>query len=95
VDRADALEWASRARRSRVELVDALRSGAIDLDGALDRAASDDLVGRIHVVRAVESLPGWGKVASRRALAELGVDETMRLADVDRVALVKRFEVAP
>jgi hypothetical protein len=95
VDRADALEWASRARLSRDELVDALRTGAVDLDGALDRAASDDLVGRIHVVSAVESLPGWGKVASRRALAELGIEETTRLTEVDRVALVKRFEVAP
>jgi hypothetical protein len=76
-------------------VVDALRSGAIDLDRVLDRAASDDLVGRIHVVRAVEALPGWGKVASRRALADLGVDETTRLADVDRAAIVTRFEHAP
>jgi hypothetical protein len=95
MDRADALDWASRARGSRDDLVDALRTGAIDLDRVLDRAASDDLVGRIHVVRAVEALPGWGKVASRRALADLGVDETTRLADVDRDAIVKRFEHAP
>jgi hypothetical protein len=95
VDRTAALEWASRARRSRDDLLDALRSGAVDLVGALDRAASDDLVGRIHVVCAVETLPGWGKVASRRALADVGIDETTRLADVDRAALVRRFEVAP
>jgi hypothetical protein len=95
VDRAEALDWASRVRRSRDELVDSLRSGAVDLDGALERAASDDLVGRIHVGRAAEALPGWGKVSSRRALAELGVDETTWLADVDRVALVARFEVTP
>ncbi len=72
-----------------------MRSGTVDLEGALDRASSDDLVGRIHVVRAVEALPGWGKVASRRALAELDVDETTCLADVDRASLVARFEATP
>jgi hypothetical protein len=95
MDRAGALDWASRARRSRDDLVESLRSGAVDLDSALDRAATDQLVGRIHVVRAVEALPGWGKVASRRALRDLGVGETTWLADVDRASLVTRFEVAP
>jgi hypothetical protein len=95
MDRADALDWASRARRSRDELVDSVRAGEVDLEGAMERAASDDLVGRVHVVSVVEVLPGWGKVASRRALADLGLDETARLADVDRAALVARFEGAP
>jgi hypothetical protein len=95
MDRATALDWAARARRTRHDVVESVRSGSADLATTMAAAATDDLVGRIHVVSVVEAVPGWGKVVARRALADLGIAETTPLRDVDADALVERFGVAP
>ncbi len=87
----EALVWASEARRSRAELLDDLTSGRVTLSGAFDRAGADDHIGTMRVLSVLEAVPGASKVATRRALADLGVDERAPLASLEAAVLVERF----
>jgi hypothetical protein len=90
--RAAALAWAADDVAVRGEVLEALRDGRTDLAGVLARAATDEHVGRIRVLKVVEAVPGMGKVACRRLLAGLGVDETTPLTEIDAPALVEAVE---
>ena len=92
--RAAALAWAAKDVAVRGEVLEELRDGRTDLAGVLARAATDEHVGRIRVLKVVESVPGMGKVAGRRLLAGLGVAETTPLTDIDAPALVEAIEGA-
>jgi hypothetical protein len=91
----EALAWAADARATRDDVVDGLASGDLDLGTVLERAGRDPLVGRIHAVTVLESLPGWGKVACRRALAGAGIDETDPIGGLDAALLLELFGTAP
>ncbi len=76
--RRDALAWAAAFRDRRQELRAQLSAGATTLGEVLDRAdRTDD--GALKLLFVLESLPGAGKVSTRRRLAELGLDETTPL----------------
>lgn len=62
-------------RESRAALFDAVGRGEIDLEGLAGVAAADPAVADCRILPVVESLPGVGKVAARRALADVGIDE--------------------
>lgn len=78
-----ALEWARRAREVRHSLRDELAEGRTTLEGVLERAGHDELVGAVRLGWALESLPGARKVDTRRRLAALGLDGAMPLAGLD------------
>jgi signal recognition particle GTPase len=77
--RKAALEKATQARRERAELKDHLKSGRVSLRDLLDRADSDETVGKMKVLSVLESLPGTGKVKARRLMEQVGISETRRL----------------
>jgi hypothetical protein len=77
--RKAALEKAAAARRQRAELKEKLKMGSVSLAELLDRAGSDELVGRMKVISVLESLPGVGKVKARRLMEQVGISETRRL----------------
>lgn len=77
--RKQALAKAAAVRRQRAELKDRLKIGDMSLSEALDKAATDDIVGGTKVLAVLESLPRVGKVTARRLMAELEISETRRL----------------
>jgi hypothetical protein len=79
---ARALAWAEHARSVRADLVEDLAAGRAVLADVVARR-DEDLVGRIKLLVVLEALPGAGKVATRRRLAELGVDQDAPLATLD------------
>jgi hypothetical protein len=94
VDRDAALAWAATEVAVRGEVLEALRAGRTTLADVLVRAAHVEHIGRIRVLKAVEAVPGMGKVVCRRLLVALGIDETTPLAAVDATALVPAVEQA-
>lgn len=99
--RRDALAWAAAFRDRRSELRSQLADGSTTLGEVLERAErSDD--GALKLLFVLESLPGAGKVSTRRRLAELGLDETTplrRLTPEERRSVLGAFpldgDVAP
>ncbi len=92
--RQAALAKAAEARRARAELKEKLKMGSITLAELLAQAESSDIVGKMKVVAALESLPGVGKVKARRTMEEIGISETRRvrgLGDQQRASLLKAF----
>jgi ribosomal protein S13 len=60
-------------------LKEKLKMGQITLASLLERASTDELVGKMKVISVLESLPGIGKVKARKLMDEIGVAETRRL----------------
>lgn len=75
-----AAEWAERARKARLDLREALRSGDLSLDQVIETSRTEDLIGRVKLLWVLESLPGAGKVATRRRLDALGMDGSWPLS---------------
>jgi hypothetical protein len=93
--RQAALEKAAAVRRARAELKDHLKSGRVTLKELLGKADSDEIVGKMKVLSALEALPGTGKVKARRLMEQVGISETRRLQGLgakQRVALLEAAE---
>lgn len=92
--REQALAKAAEARRARAELKEKLKMGSITLRELLDKAESDDHVGKMKVLAVIEALPGVGKVKARRTMDEIGIADTRRvrgLGEQQRKALLEAF----
>ena len=57
------------------------------IEGLLAEQTRDGGSGTIKVVALAQVVPGVGKVRSRRAMAELGVDEDARWGEIDEDVL--------
>ena len=92
--RAAALEKAAEIRRARAELKEQLKSGKTTLTLVLDRAETDDVVGKLRVSALLQSMPGIGKVKAMQIMERLKIAETRRLrglGDQQRKALLAEF----
>ncbi len=78
--RAAALEKAAASRKARAELREELKSGKVTLVEVLDKAQTDELVGKTKVLYLLESLPKVGKVKARDIAESVGIAETRRVA---------------
>jgi hypothetical protein len=63
-ERRAALEKAATARKVRAQVKEELKTSALTLPELFDRAASDDILGKLKVVSMLESMPNTGKVAA-------------------------------
>jgi hypothetical protein len=90
--RQAALEKAAAARRLRAELKEKLKMGSITLKELLEQGDADEVVGKMKVLAALESLPGLGKVKARRLMDEIGISETRRLQGLGEQQRKKLFE---
>jgi Spy/CpxP family protein refolding chaperone len=77
--RTAALAKAAIARKARAEVKDHLKSGRVTLKELVAKAPSDEIVGKMKVLAALESLPGTGKVKARKLMEQVGISETRRL----------------
>jgi len=92
--RAAALARAGEARRIRAEIKQLLKTGSLNFTDVLERAEQDDLVAGTKVQAIVVSMPGMGKVSTKRLLEEYGIadNRTLRgLGKIQRAKLLERF----
>ena len=82
--RTAALAKAAEARRARAAIKERLKMGAITLSEVFERAADDDIVGKMKMLAVLESLPGVGKVKARRTMEEIEISETRRIRGVGK-----------
>lgn len=95
--RRAALDKAGQARRQRAEVKEKLKAGTISLEDLIDRSSRDEVLGKLKVLAALESLPGVGKVRARRLMDELAIAENRRLKGLgthQRRALLDRFTIS-
>ncbi|MCL2535230.1 MAG: integration host factor [Nocardiaceae bacterium] len=78
--RAAALEKAAASRKARSELREGLKSGKLTLVEVLDKAETDELVGKTKVLYLLESLPKVGKIKARDIAESVGIAETRRVS---------------
>ncbi|GAA4484063.1 integration host factor, actinobacterial type [Rhodococcus olei] len=78
--RAAALEKAAASRKARSALREELKSGKVSLVDVLDKADTDELVGKTKVLYLLESLPKVGKVKARELAESVGIAETRRVS---------------
>ena len=77
--REAALQKAAEARKAFAVTKEKLKMGSLTLGEALDRADSEDAIGRLKVVTFLESLPGVGKVKARQTMERIGIAENRRV----------------
>jgi len=78
MSRRAVLDAAEDVRRRRAEVVTDLEGGRMTMGEAFELADRDELVARIKLLALLQSVPGVGKVGSRRMLASLGIPESTR-----------------
>ena len=76
--RKQALEKAAEARRKRADVKAQLKKGDLTLAQLLSKE-DDDTVGKMNIASVLESLPGVGKVGSRKIMERLEISDTRRV----------------
>jgi hypothetical protein len=92
--RAAALAKAAEVRKARAELKEQLKTGQVTLAELLNRAESDDVVGKLKVATVLQSLPGLGKVKALQTMEKLKIADSRRLrglGEQQRKALLNEF----
>lgn len=92
--RAAALAKAAEIRKARAALKEQLKKGDVTLADLLDRAESDDVVGKLKVSVVLQALPGIGKVKATQTMEKLKIAESRRLrglGEQQRKALLGEF----
>ena len=92
--RKAALAKAAEARKARATMKENLKRGKITLKEVLDKAGSDEIVGKTKVSALLEAMPKVGKVKAREIMEELEIAQTRRLRGLgerQRRALLDRF----
>ncbi len=92
-DRKKALQKALEVRKRRAQLRADLKRGKVKLASVLKKA-DDPVVGRMKVSTLLESLPGLGKVRSRKVMERIGISSSRRiqgLGSKQKEALLKEL----
>jgi len=92
--RAAALAKAAEVRKARAELKEQLKSGKTTLPAVLDRAETDDVVGKLKVSAVLKSLPGIGNIRATQIMEKLKIADSRRLrglGEQQRKALLSEF----
>lgn len=92
--RQAALAKAAEARKARAELKAELKRGSTNLKEVLDKADTDEIIGKTKVSAILEALPKVGKVKAKEIMEELEIAQTRRLRGLgerQRSALLERF----
>lgn len=86
--REKALEKAAVARRVRAEVKAKLKIGSLNLEELFEQADRGDetaeMLSKLKVLSALESLPNVGKVNARRLMRALDIKESRRVGGVGR-----------
>ncbi|WAL49558.1 MULTISPECIES: integration host factor, actinobacterial type [Rhodococcus] len=77
--RAASLEKAAQVRKDRAALKAKIKANEIGLKEVLDRADTDDLVGKMRVIHLIESLPGRGRQGALTLMEKLQIAENKKV----------------
>jgi hypothetical protein len=77
--REAALAKAAEARRMRAEIKALLSTGSLTLGEVFERADGDDIVAGTKVASILVSLPGMGKIKTKRLMEEHGIADNRRI----------------
>lgn len=92
--RTEALAKAAAARRQRAEMKELLRTGSLTLAEVFEKAETDDIVAGTKIVAILQSMPGLGKIGTKRLLEQLDIADNRRvrgLGSRQREALLGHF----
>lgn len=92
--RQAALAKAAEARRTRAEIKQLLKTETLTLPEVLERAETDDVVAGTKVASLIVSMPGMGKISTKRLMEEYGIAENRRIRGLgsrQREVLVEHF----
>ncbi|HET8682017.1 MAG TPA: integration host factor, actinobacterial type [Micromonosporaceae bacterium] len=95
--RSAALEKAAEIRKARAALKEELKQGKTTLAQVLDRAESDEVVGKLKVSAVLQAMPGIGKIRAMQIMERLKIADSRRLrglGDQQRKALLGEFSPA-
>ena len=95
MEREDALAWTDRVRAARERLRSDLREGRVTLGDVLGEPVRGVATGGVKLLHVLESLPGAGKVATRRRLTDLGLDANTPVGDLDAAQVIVLLEEFP
>jgi hypothetical protein len=93
-----AFAHAEAARQYRLQLIVQIDLGELSLAELFDLDLTDPRARSVKAVVLLQALPGVGKVAARKALDELDLDENIRVGQLDapvRAALVEALVGEP
>jgi len=74
-------------RAHRASFLETIESGSTSLEVIFETAASDPVVSGMKVLPVIEGLPDAGKVQTRRAFEEVGIDEADHIGSVSAAAI--------
>ena len=77
--RAASLEKAAQVRKDRAALKAKIKANEIGLKEVLDRADTDDLVGKMRVIHLIESLPGRGRQGALTLMEKLQIADNTKV----------------
>lgn len=92
--RAAALAKAAEVRKARADLKEQLKTGQVTLADLLERAETDDVIGKLKVATVLQALPGIGKVKATQTMEKLKIADSRRLrglGEQQRKALLSEF----
>lgn len=92
--RQAALAKAGEVRRVRAETKELLKMGSLSFSELLARADEDEMYAGMKIASVLPSLPGMGKVKTKRLMEELQIADNRRLrglGDRQREALLERL----
>lgn len=92
--RTEALAKAAAARRQRAEMKELLRTGSLTLAEVFEKAETDDIVAGTKIVAILQSMPGLGKIGTKRLLEALDIADNRRvrgLGSRQRESLLEHF----
>lgn len=72
----------AEVQAQRAAFLEELASGTVALREVFERAAVEPVLAGMKVLPAIEALPESGKVSTRRAFGDLGIDEAGLIEDV-------------
>jgi len=93
-ERAQALEKAGRARKARAQVKEDLKTSKTSLKKVIEDGQTDEFIGKLKVLSALEALPGVGKVKAKAIMDDVGIAETRRIRGLgphQAAELIERF----
>ncbi|MCX4826874.1 integration host factor [Streptomyces sp. NBC_01142] len=89
--RAEALQKAAAVRRERAEVLASLKDGRLTLKDVLGR--DDAVIGKTHVRRLLEALPGVGKIRAGQLMKDLHISDRRRVQGLGAVQRARMLDL--
>lgn len=74
-------------RDHRCAFLDEIAGGDVSLEAIFERATTDPVIAGMKVLPAMESIPDAGKVQTRRAFEEVGIEESDHIDAVSAASI--------